>query len=452
MFAHRGTVWVLGLMLMILGAGTARASDPWPNNVPRAEDGRGIKVGNRSTFHPGLAATLGYDSNVFWTKGPEPVRGSFYVTPSLWASIGNRAVRDGLLDSPPTDKERRADYNIGVLAGYRFYTHPRQTVRQAGKLNVGVRIRFLSTPARRFSFGFEDDFRRIGEPQTFEALREFNFNRFDNRARVRLIFRPGGGRLSIEGSYLSELLYFQSANLTTGDKVANGAMAEVKWRVRDRSAIVARYTYMNTIYLCCAALGEGRNEDSNAHRVEAGYAGLLGKKWELDGRVGYGRARFFNDPNGPDFNSVLFSAGVAYYPTLRTRLQLRGFREFQDSLLGNYATDLGGRFYAAHTFRWNMLLDLGVAVQQRRFAGLAAPGEENANIASYENAPDLVRQDLLFTGNVKVEQALGRFFSVALGYTVAVDSTDFAINFADGGRDDAGFVKHMILVFGAVRY
>jgi len=449
------------LALVSLWPTLARAEDPqqWLTTVPKAEDGLGVKVGNRTLFHPGLAVTTGWDSNVFNANRQNGAASAFFVMPSLWLGIGNRRIRDGLLDSPPQATEYKFDYAFEALAGYRFYLSGDEKIRGAGKFNAGARARMMALPGRRFSFGIEDDFLRIGEPQQLQVLRAFNLNRIVNNARVRMILRPGGGRFSIEADYLSELLYFERGDVSRGDRVVNGAAAEVRWRIRDRSAFLARYTFHNTVYACCTESDSGRNEDSNRHKVWAGYAGQIGKKWDFEILGGYGYARYFNDANGPDFRGPLARLGIIFYPTQRTALRATFFRDFQDSLQGNYAINTGGGLFAEHTFRWRMNLQAGATIVARRTAGLPNPAFIDA--VGYVDAGGLIRDDVLVTGQVKIEQALGKIFAVALGYTARIDVTDFATDlriFDDQGnnigveRQYGAFNRHVIMLFGAVRY
>jgi hypothetical protein len=438
-------------------------ANPWmQNNIPVTEDGPGVKVGDNSRFHPGFAATVGFDSNVFWEERSEgkPVGG--YLTPSAWLGIGNRRLRDGVLDSPATATARKVDYNLRVLAGYRQYLSSNLNVREAGKFNLMTTGRVIIMPGRRFSVGLSEDFYRLGEPRTFEAARAFNFNRLQHDGRLKFTLRPGGGKFEVAAAYRSHLLYFEAQDLPIGDRIGNGADAEFRWRFRDQTALVVRYQFMNTFYLCCgdvqAPNGMARNEDSNAHRATAGVVGQVGKKWQLDVMAGYGGGFYKNDvtdhPQEPDFSSFIGHVGASFYPTMRSRISARFGRKFQDSLLGNYFTDLGGSLYGAHEFRWRMLLQAGVGAYQRVYYGMPEPGVETSDVVAYtgSRSGSFQRQDLMVSGSIQLEQALGRFFVVAVRYAVTVDSTDFTTEFASGFVDEAGFNKHLVMLFGAVRY
>lgn len=434
-------------------------ANPWmQNNVPVTEDGPGIKVGENSRFHPGFAATIGFDSNVFWEDRSEGKPVGAFLTPSAWLGIGNRRMRDGVLDSPATATARKVDYNLRALAGYRAYLSGNTNVRGAGKFNLLTQARVIILPGRRFSVGFSEDFARLGEPRTFETAREFNFNRLDHNGRLRFTLRPGGGRFEISASYLSRLLYFEAADVAIGDRVVNGAEAEFKWRFRDQTAVVARYQYLNTFYLCCGDIGVGRNEDSDAHRAQLGFVGQVGKKWELDAWAGYGGGFYKNDATDPEpnFSSFIGSLGAAYYPTMRSRIQARVGRSFSDSLLGNYFTDLGGSLFGSHEFRWRMLLSAGIGVFARQYNGLPAIGTETNIVADYRGvsgpAENLSRNDTLVSASLQLEQSLGRFFVVAARYAASAQITDYEVEFTNGFVDVAGFNRHLLMLFGAVRY
>ncbi len=450
--------WAALLAFVFLALVPAAA---WANvYIPRVSDGRGIKVGQRSTFHPGFAVTTGYDSNVYWAKGQgqEEVRGGGIILPTAWLGLGNREVRDGLLQSPPEPTDRIFDYNLAVLAGYRIYLSGRDNIRKQSRFNVGIQGRFILLPGRRFSAELNEDFVRVAEPRNWETGPGANFNRFEHIGSLALTVRPGGGRLSLSGSYSSGLLRYEGRDLTLYDRLVNGAAHETKWRFLPKSSVVVRYTFYNTYYYCCQQVGLGRNEDNNAHRVLGGYQGLVGKKVVLDAMVGWGWGLYRVDANGPSFRSFIGNASVTYFPTLRTELQLGVERSFADSLFGNYYVDAGGRIYVRHLFRWNMLGFLGLSVLSRRYHGLPEPGVEDARIDSYEGVERLRRDDVLVSLDTRLEQALGRFFVVGVRYTLTVDRTDFVVNYVptpaapQGLTDFGGFTKHVAMLLLAVRF
>ncbi len=423
--------------------------------VPRVADGPGLKLGKNSTFHGGAALSIGFDSNVFSeTKARQPRRAAFGL-PSVWLTIGNRPLRNGLLDSPPKKSGRKVDYHFGVLAGWRLYMTGRQSVWQASKLNIGVAGRVMFAPGRRFSFAIEEDFHRVGEPTNFEALREFNFNRFDHSGALRFIIRPSGGRISLNLAYRNELLYFQSTAFDSrglSDRMVNGAETETKYRFRDRSAIAVRYAYHYTYYFCCTETGTGRNEDSHAHRVLGGYVGQIGRRVVLDVFGGWGWGLYKQDQNGPDHKNFIGYAALGVFPTPKTQLGLRFGRDFHDSLWGNYFTDTGGSFAASHVFRWNMRLDAGIGAYARRYAGLPIPGVDTQDIASYTAADGFVRKDTLISVNAQIEQPFGRYLVVGLRYALAADLTDFVVEYSNGFTNPGRFTRNLLMAFVAVRY
>ena len=439
-------------------AGRAGASTVQGNpatQVPRVADGPGLEFAKNSVFHGGAALAVGFDSNVFSEPGDRPPQRAAHGTPSLWLSIGNRPLRNGVLDSPAKPSGRKVDYYLGVLAGWRLYMTGRRSVWQASRLNANVAGRVVFAPGRRFSFAIDEDFNRLGEPTNFEAARVYNFNRIDHSGALRFIWRPSGGRLQLSAAYRNELLFFEpNAADPQGrsNRLVNGIETETRWRFRDRSAVAVRYSYHYNYYFCCVEQGTGRNEDSHAHRVLAGYVGQVGKRFVLDVFAGYGAGLYRQDVNGPNHNNFIGYASIGYFPTPRTQLHLRVSRQFHDSLWGNYFSDAGGALAASHVFRWNMRIDAGFGVYARRFAGLPVPGVETDEIASYTNAPGFVRRDTLISASIQVEQPLGKYFVLGARYALGADLTNFAVEFANGFVQDGRFTRNLLMVFGAVRY
>jgi hypothetical protein len=457
------------LALSMLVSTLARASTPGgptlaPGNpatqVTRVADGPGLKYGRNSTFHGGAALSIGFDSNLFSEQrnvvlpdGRErgPVRAA-YGLPSVWMTMGNRPLRSGLLDSPPKRSDRKVDYHIGVLAGWRLYMDSRPNVWQASKLNLGLTTRVVFAPGRRVSFAIEDDFHRLGEASNFQAGREYAFNRIDNSAALRVTIRPSGGRLSLDLAYRNELLYFQQVKFFRSNRLVNGAETEAKYRFRDRSALAVRYAYHYTYYFCCTELGIGRNEDSHAHRLLAGYVGQIGRRVVLDVFGGWAWLLYKQDDSGPDHKNFIGYAALGVFPTPRTQIALRLSRDVHDSVFGNYFTDIGGALAADHVFRWNMRLATGFGVYGRRYAGLPIPGQDTQEIVAYTGAAGFVRRDTLLSFNVQVEQPFGKYLVVGARYAVSADLTDFIVEYSNGFIDPGGFVRHLALGFVAVRY
>jgi hypothetical protein len=452
------------VVLCVIGPRQAWASGPGgpgtnvgnpATHVPRVADGPGLKLGKNSTFHGGAAMSIGFDSNVFSESRAQQPRRAAFGMPSVWLTVGNRPLRNGLLDSPAKSSGRKVDYHFGVLAGWRLYMSGRPSVWQASKLNIGFTSRITFAPGRRFSAGIEEDFYRVGEPTNFEALRNFNFNRFDHSGALRFIIRPSGGRLSLNLAYRNELLYFQSTAFDQrglSDRMVNGAETETKYRFRDRSAFAVRYSYHYTYYFCCVETGTGRNEDSHAHRLLGGYVGQLGRRVVLDAFGGWGWGLYKQDRNGPSHKNFIGHVALGVFPTPRTQIGLRLAREFHDSLWGNYFTDTGGSFAASHVFRWNMRLDTGIGVYGRRYAGLPVPGQETEDIVAYTAAPGFLRRDTLIALNAQLEQPFGKYLVVGLRYVLAADLTNFVVEYANGDVNPGQFVRNMLMGFVAVRY
>ncbi|MCB9717466.1 MAG: hypothetical protein H6712_26700 [Myxococcales bacterium] len=457
-------------------------------NIPRAEDGPGIKVGQRSTFHPGFALVTGVDTNVFSEDSAAPLEdpnAAAFLMPTGWMGVGNRQFRDGLLMSPPERTERNLDYYFGTILGFRQYLAKNRNILGQSRLSGGVQARLAFLPGRRFSVNFDGDLFRYSQPPNYEAQPQYNFNRIDWKGQLTFIGRPGGGRFGIQVGLRNQALKFENRTddpyLRRGDRVLAGFITEAKWRFLPKSAIVFSYGMDWTYYTqCCVEIGFGRNEDNFAHRIVGGFRGQVFKKVILDALAGYGLGYYRSDPNGPNFSSVIGELSLTYFPNARSLFNVALYRSFQDSLLGNYYIDLGARLQARYEFKWRMIGTVGTWVAGRRYAGLAVLGFEDGCDTADTNgdgqldracpvmytgtgADQFQRRDTLFNLNLKLEQPIKRIWSVALQYDMAIDVSDFQTEylapFIDENQmyderpaiDFAGFNRHVVMILGAVR-
>jgi hypothetical protein len=447
----------LFVLLVGLATGTSHAAPQVsPRLLPRPADGDGLKVGQNSRFHAGLGLGAGFDSNVFYEhKVEKPARAAFLVTTG-WLGIGNRETRDGSMMSPPERTDRAIDYNISAIVGVRQFLDGRQKVVRQSRFSLGTEAHVAVLPGRRFSVELDQWFFRIAEPRNVQAGAEYNFNRIESDTALRFALRPGGGRLSMTTGYLGQVLWFQESDpdVARANRTVNGALGEIKWRLLPTSAFFTRYTMHHTYYLsCCSQPGTGRNEDNFAHRLVGGFQGQVLKRVVLGAEAGWGWAFYRQDVSGPNFKGPIARVSFDYFPTLRTRLNLSFSRWFQDSLYGNYLVDTGGRAFVSHTWRWRMVTDVGAGLFAREYRGLPTPGSEDAAVAGYSGVFEtLERRDLLATVMFKLEQPLGRFFVITALYDLYIDRTKFTVTFTDGTVNDAGYIRHLAMAYGSVRF
>ncbi len=456
--AHRAQSLVHAVLLLALvGLVGLSATRAWAgaNQLPRVADGEGLKVGKKSKFHGGFALPVGVDSNVFNETSSEGTRAGAYTYPTAWLGVGSRDVVGGVLQTPPERTSRLADYNIGLIAGFRQFLARDERIRSQPKFSIGAAVRLSILPGRRFEIRIDDDFFRGASPGNYESRgSDFNFNRIEHDGTLKFIGRPGGGRLSLALGYHNLYLRFGQGALNKSNRMRHGALHETKWRFLPKSALVFQYTFDWTFYTdCCVSPGLGRNEDSYAHRLLGGYRGQVAKKLAVEAMVGWGLGYYRDDENGPDFKSFIGNVGLSYFPSLRTSLSLTGSRQFQDSLFGNYFVDNGVQLSANHQFRWRMNAHAGLGIIGRRYFGLPEPGVETQDIVQYEGrgAAELQQRDTLFTLQAKIDQPLGRIFSVGLNYTLLLDSTEFQVSYSNGSVDDIGYIKHVAWLLAAVR-
>ena len=156
--------------LFVAWFGFAPVARALPQNqlLPRAEDGEGIKVGQRSRFHPGFGLGVGMNSNVFSEARTETPRTAAFMIATGWLGIGNRTMRDGILDKPPERSDRLVDYNVGLILGFRQYLDARRNILNQSRFNLGSELRFAFLPGRRFSVDLTESLYRVA---LLEAMR-----------------------------------------------------------------------------------------------------------------------------------------------------------------------------------------------------------------------------------------------------------------------------------------
>ncbi len=431
--------------------------------IPRAEDGRGVKAGERSTFHAGFALGLGLDSNVYSNAGSEQKVLSSALWPSGWIGIGNRDLRDGLMMTPAERSNRWFDYNVSLLAGFRQYLSRKADVRSVPRLSIGTQIRLALLPGRRFSVHLDEDFFRGASAGNYQALGSvLNFNRIDHRGQLTFFLRPGGGRLSFAAGYRSQYLHFQDEDISRSNRLLNGLYTESKWRFLPRSSILLTYTLDFTYYTdCCVETGTGRNEDNYAHRLLGGYRGQVADKLAIEAMAGWGAGFYRTDTNGPSFNSFIGNVAINYFPTLRSLVHVSLYRSFQDSLFGNFYVDNGAILALGHTFRWRMIGHLGANVAARRIQGLPTFEGENAEIDTVEDyvgpGAKRDRKTTIVGLDAKLEQPLGKIFALSLGYNLIADTRSYLVVYkqenaaGDNQVDDLSYVRQLVTLVMAVR-
>jgi hypothetical protein len=52
----------------------------------------------------------------------------------------------------------------------------------------------------------------------------------------------------------------------------------------------------------------------------------------------------------------------------------------------------------------------------------------------------------------KLEQPLGRFFVITALYDLYIDRTKFTVTFTDGTVNNAGYIRHLAMAYGSVRF
>src|SRR5690606_9221207 len=100
------------------------------------------------------ALMVGADSNVFWSRAGDVggVRPAGVLMPVAWLGVGNREVRDNVLQTPPeAAKDRRIVYNLRVTAGYRMFLAREEDIRRLPRFSADLNAHVILFPGRKFS-------------------------------------------------------------------------------------------------------------------------------------------------------------------------------------------------------------------------------------------------------------------------------------------------------------
>lgn len=363
--------------------------------------GRGIALGDQLVLHPGIGLEYRYDSNVFFFNS-NPVSASML-----------RALASLDLATRPTqrggDRPHTLDFRVHAGADYREYLTGDDRIRV--HRGFGIQASLLATlfPGRPFMVDVFDEFVRTAQPPY--AFNPYNYDRDVNLAGVRLRYRPGGGRLSVDLSYIFGLDFFEVRQLRDFDVLYHLFELRSSWKFLPKTAVFVDvrqgiYSYQNP--------GVAMHPDSLPLRVSTGLMGLITAKLTTTLWIGYGNGFY---KTGPSPGGVIGAAEVRWQPTILTNLTLGYEHDFQNSLLGSYF-DLDKVHLAAQQLLWRFTANLRFTYEHINFNGITA---QTALV------PVGTRTDNYFAINFKLDYPLRDWLIASAGYDLQVNSSSSQI-------------------------
>lgn len=397
--------------------------------------------------HPGLAAELGYDSNMLMAAqaGQAGV-----LRLRAHVDLATRPVQRLDPDSRPFLK-----FRFGAAVEYRqFFSldprigNPQQVNAQS---DADLRIKENDPLSLRLvnQFLVTNDARNleVANTQTFAP-------RIYERLSLLGMYRPFGGPLEIGLSESIRLDHYVQSELSRGRSFENQLALWGSYRLLPQTLIKleVRSSWISFY-------GDGAVIPNSAPlRITAGIQSLF-LPW-LGGSVylGYGNSLHYglSDTstlvgNLADARYSDFVGGLEARLLLLANMKLRlGWaRDFFDSIYATYLRD--DRIYLAYEHNPWRSLELAASFETylRVYGPLVPPA--TLYYRAYKNGAQS-RADVLFALNVEARYRPLSWLSAGISYSLLADKTDFGFVDGAGTRTDAGFVKHVVLFKADLAY
>lgn len=320
----------------------------------RYADGTGVVVGD-FVLHPGIAAELGYDSNVLLRSGsvnePRIEALRLAITPHL--QFNNRLpAAEGAGGNAP---QRRPTYNFsgGVALSYNEFfklSSGAEDLPRHRNLGILAGLRFVLAPYGKLGAEAHGDIIRTIQPSNLGDP-TFTFNRTTPRAGGSIIWRPGGGLFewNVVG-YDFAYTYFEDEPFNQLSNTYHQISSRGSWRFRPRTALV----FDSSVGLFRYREATDR-PDGDVVRARVGINGLVTNSFGFTALGGWG-STFFDTKGGPpqNFDSFIGQAEARFYlsnpprdvasdeagPTraelVPSTIALGYTRDFNQSFIANY--------------------------------------------------------------------------------------------------------------------
>ncbi len=356
-------VALLGLGLISLG-GSAAAQDmkgiakpapvePWLRDS-RYTAGQGYDT-DRYKLSPGIAASVGYDSNLFLRSGsttpPEPVSDAFVLSLTPFLAVNPRT-----LPTPPS-------YAFSATLAATYYEYMKGFHTQAGDdpskfRNVGISAttKLAISPGRRWSGDLHAALGRSIQPSSLGDP-SATFNRTVPTVGAGLQWAPGGGLFTWKFGYDVAYSYFEAERFRSLNSFNHQLSTTSSWRFLPRTSLFTQSTYTMIRYTA----GTTTQADGDAVTSVVGVNGLVTNGFGFLAAAGWA-STFFNDKGGQqDFDSFIAQAEARFYLSSPPKNDTPGnypssfvlgyVRDWTQSYIGNfYQRDRG---YASLSYFFN---------------------------------------------------------------------------------------------------
>ena len=406
-----GWRWLLGAMVVLV-AGGAHAQT----------EGPGVKISDTLVLHPGIAVGAGYDDNLYYATGTrnDVVGGVFYLAVRPGLAIGTRSAQRG------GNTPHALDFRFHAGLPLRFPLSLTKDISNRYSIGADVGLLLSIFPFGAWSLDLFDNFMRTSNvpyAATKDNFRAIDID--DNQAGLRLRWRPGGQRFETSLQYMFNVVYFESALLSTKTSLVNDFLLRLKWKFFPKTAL-----YLNvgeSIYMYPNVVLNLKTTPPSAYPLRAvlGMLGLITSKFEVNVNAGYGnsftRDNQFSGGN-ISYSSVIGHAEFTWRPAALTAINLGYKHDFAQSLIGTYF-DLDGAWAGINQAIWKFNVGLRFNYEHRGFHGdLRNDGLNIPNPAA--PGAGVNRTDHLLTLHAQVDYPFKDWLFASVGYDLGKNFSD----------------------------
>ncbi len=419
--------WTLVFSLALAGAASAQPSGSF-NPASAVTEGRGIKLGEQLVLHLGLNADIRYDSNVFYESSNPTQAAVLRLSPSI--DLATRPAARGAGQPHKIDFRFYAamDYNE-ILTGDAAVSSHR---------NFGVLGGFNLTlfPGFPVSVSFFDNFARTSQPPY--SRQPYNIDRDVNELGIRFQWRPGGGRLQLDLSYVFGLDYFEVVQFQDLNRFYHRIDLRLMWKFFPKTAIFLDAQEMPITYWNNGPGALPRHPNSFPLRITAGLLGLITAKLTIRLWIGYGGG--FYDA-GPTPHTAVAGLDLGWRPTVFSNGVIGYKHDFADSLLGAYY-DVDTAYIGWTQIIWRFVASAQLQYSNLRYQGI--PPEASLNMPT--------RSDHFITFGVNVFVKLKEWLSIGVGYDLRYNNSDAQLAVGAAGLIPLDYTNHEVWLRLSLRY
>ncbi len=329
---RRHLKWALvGLVLFAVAPRVEAQTTNWLSDRNRLQ-GPGFRVG-RLELHPGIAAEMGYDSNVFYeSTNPEGNAILRLTGHTDISTLGAERREEGEQQAQPRTEHRAVQFRGGVGASY--YNFLRS--RAHDNVEVDVYANTVVNPDGRFSVRLADAYARTIQPFTDApppGTAVPSYVRNNNTFDATLSMGSRSGLLQGVIGYELGLETFKDEGFRYFDSLTHRIQARASWRFLPQTAIVQHNEIQIQQFYRAGDSPLALVAGNRRIRSTIGINGAITERIFVTLSGGYS-VGFYDAAD--EFESFNAQVEARFRATERIMVTLGYFRRFNPSFIGNF--------------------------------------------------------------------------------------------------------------------